>query len=215
MTVNSKELFYTVEKMNSLYSIEKDGAVKLLNNANLDNDIVRTATFTPVDGGFEPLVGFNYENVVFYTSDSSDVISFDILSDSDLRKMFAKRGVNMFEISTNSMRSEERIINGEKTKLFYMDVAVDYRIEDFGTRIIDVLSNFFAVDEIIQEFSKDPYALDILDFTAVDDVIANKDNPIINNIVKDMGERDYLDNDAILALVKGAYLAGRNDSTNK
>lgn len=213
MTVNSKELFYTVDKMNSLYFIENGDVVKLLNNANLGNDIVRTATFVPSDGGFEPLVGFDYENVVFYASDSSDIISFDILS--DLREMFAKRGVNMFEISTNSMRSEERIINGEKIKLFYLGVSVDYLIEDFDTRIIDVLSNFFAVDEIIQEFSKDPYALDILDFTAVDDVIANKDNPIINNIVKDMGERDYLDNDAILALVKGAYLAGRNDSTNK
>lgn len=213
MTVNSKELFYTVDKMNSLYFIENGDVVKLLNNANLGNDIVRTANFIPCDGGFEPLVGFDYENVVCYASDSSDVISFDILS--DLKEMFAKRGVNMFEISTNSMRSEERIINGEKIKLFYLGVSVDYRIEDFETRIIDVLSNFFAVDEIIQEFSKDPYALDVLDFTDVDDVIANKDNPIINNIVKDMGERDYLDNDAILALVKGAYLAGRNDGTVK
>lgn len=213
MTVNSKELFYTVDKMNSLYFIESGDVAKLLNNANLGNDIVRTATFIPCDGGIDPFVRFNYENVVCYASDSSDIISFDILS--DLREMFVKRGVAMFEISIGAMRSEERIINGEKIKLFYMDVDVDYRIEDFDTRIIDVLSNFFAVDEIIQEFSKDPYALDVLDFTDVDDVIANKDNPIINNIVKDMGERDYLDNDAILALVKGAYLAGRNDGTVK
>lgn len=213
MTVNSKELFYTVDKMNSLYFIESGDVVKLLNNANLGNDIVRTATFIPCDGGFEPFVRFNYENVVCYASDSSDIISFDILS--DLREMFVKRGVAMFEISIGAMSSEERIINGEKIKLFYMDVDVDYSIEDFDTRIIDVLSNFFAVDEIIQEFSKDPYALDVLDFTDVDDVIASKDNPIINNIVKDMGERDYLDNDAILALVKGAYLAGRNDGTVK
>ena len=208
MTVNSKELFYTVDKMNSLYSIEKGDVVKLLNNANLGNDIVRTANFIPVDGGIEPAVGFDYENVVCYAGDHFEIIK-------DLKKMFAQRGVAMFEISTNSMRNEERIINGETIKLSYLTVSVDYLIEDHDTRIIDVLSNFFAVDEIIQEFSKDPYALDILDFTAVDDVIANKDNPIINNIVKDMGERDYLDNDAILALVKGAYLAGRNDSTNK
>ena len=208
MTVNSKELFYTVEKMNSLYLVEEGSVVKLLNNANLGNDIVRTANFIPAEGGFEPMVGFDYENVVCYAGDYFEIIK-------DLKKMFAQRGVAMFEISTNSMRSEERIINGEKIKLFYLTVSVDYLIEDHDTRIIDVLSNFFAVDEIIQDFSKDPYALDILDFTDVDDVIANKDNPIINNIVKDMGVRDYLDNDAILALVKGAYLAGRNDGTNK
>ena len=208
MTVNSKELFYTVDKMNSLYSIEKGDVVKLLNNANLGNDIVRTANFIPVDGGIEPLVGFDYENVVCYAGDHFEIIK-------DLKKMFAQRGVDMFEISIDTMRNEERIINGEKIRLSYLTVSVDYLIEDFETRIIDVLSNFFAVDEIIQEFSKDPYALDVLDFTDVDDVIANKDNPIINNIVKDMGERDYLDNDAILALVKGAYLAGRNDGTVK
>lgn len=208
MTVNSKKLFYTVEKMNSLYLVEEGSVVKLLNNANLGNGIVRTANFIPAEGGFEPMVGFDYENVVCYARDYFEIIK-------DLKKMFAQRGVAMFEISTNSMRSEERIINGEKIKLFYLTVSVDYLIKDHDTRIIDVLSNFFAVDEIIQEFSKDPYALNILDFTDVDDVIANKDNPIINNIVKDMGVRDYLDNDAILALVKGAYLAGRNDSTNK
>lgn len=208
MTVNSKKLFYTVEKMNSLYLVEEGSVVKLLNNANLGNGIVRTANFIPAEGGFEPMVGFDYENVVCYARDYFEIIK-------DLKKMFAQRGVAMFEISTNSMRSEERIINGEKIKLFYLTVSVDYLIKDHDTRIIDVLSNFFAVDEIIQEFSKDPYALNILDFTDVDDVIANKDNPIINNIVKDMGVRDYLDNDAIVALVKSAYLAGRNDSTNK
>lgn len=208
MTVNSKKLFYTVEKMNSLYLVEEGSVVKLLNNANLGNGIVRTANFIPAEGGFEPMVGFDYENVVCYARDYFEIIK-------DLKKMFAQRGVAMFEISTNSMRSEERIINGEKIKLFYLTVSVDYLIKDHDTRIIDVLSNFFAVDEIIQEFSKDPYALNILDFTDVDDVIANKDNPIINNIVKDMGVRNYLDNDAIVALVKSAYLAGRNDSTNK
>jgi len=208
MTVNSKKLFYTVEKMNSLYLVEEGSVVKLLNNANLENDIVRTANFIPAEGGFEPMVGFDYENVVCYARDYFEIIK-------DLKKMFAQRGVAMFEISTNSMRSEERIINGEKIKLFYLTVSVDYLIKDHDTRIIDVLSNFFAVDEIIQEFSKDPYALNILDFTDVDDIIANKDNPIINNIVKDMGVRNYLDNDAIVALVKSAYLAGRNDSTNK
>lgn len=208
MTVNSKELFYTVDKMNSLYLVQEGDVVKLLNNANLGNDIVRIANFIPAEGGFEPMVGFDYENVVCCDGDYFEIIK-------DLKKMFAQRGVDMFEISTNTMRNEERIINGEKIILSYLIVSVDYRIEDHDTRIIDVLSDFFAVDEIIQEFSKDPYALDILDFTAVDDVIANKDNPIINNIVKNMGSRDYLDNDAILALVKGAYLAGRNDSTNK
>lgn len=208
MTVNSKELFYTVDKMNSLYLVQEGSVVKLLNNANLGNDIVRIANFIPAEGGFEPMVGFDYENVVCYAGDHFEIIK-------DLKKMFAQRGVAMFEISTNSMRNEERIINGETIKLSYLTVSVDYLIEDHDTRIIDVLSNFFAVDEIIQEFSKDPYALDVLDFTDVDNVIANKDNPIINNIVKDMGVRDYLDNDAILALVKGAYLAGRSDSTNK
>lgn len=208
MTVNSKELFYTVREMNSLYLVQEGSVVKLLNNANLGNDIVRIANFIPAEGGFEPIVGFDYENVVCYDRDYFEIIN-------DLKKMFAKRGVDIFEISTNTIRNEERIINGEKIKLSYLTVSVDYLIEDHDTRIIDVLSDFFAVDEIIKEFSKDPYALNILDFTDVDDIIANKGNPIINNIVKDMGVRNYLDNDAIVALVKSAYLAGRNDGTNK
>lgn len=208
MTVNSKELFYTVREMNSLYLVQEGSVVKLLNNANLGNDIVRTANFIPAEGGFEPIVGFDYENVVCYAGDYFEIIN-------DLKKMFAKRGVDIFEISTNTIRDEERIINGEKIKLSYLTVSVDYLIEDHDTRIIDVLSDFFAVDEIIKEFSKDPYALDILDFTDADTAIAQGDNPTLVNIVKEMETRDYIDNDAVLALVKGAYLAGRNDGTSK
>ena len=208
MTVNSKELFYTVREMNSLYLVQEGSVVKLLNNANLGNDIVRIANFIPAEGGFEPIVGFDYENVVCYDRDYFEIIN-------DLKKMFAKRGVDIFEISTNTIRNEERIINGEKIKLSYLTVSVDYLIEDHDTRIIDVLSDFFAVDEIIKEFSKDPYALDILDFTDADTAIAQGNNPTLVNIVKEMETRDYIDNDAVLALVKGAYLAGRNDGTSK
>lgn len=208
MTVNSKELFYTVKEMNSLYLVQEGSVVKLLNNANLGNDIVRIANFIPAEGGFEPIVGFDYENVVCYDRDYFEIIN-------DLKKMFAKRGVDIFEISTNTIRNEERIINGEKIKLSYLTVSVDYLIEDHDTRIIDVLSDFFAVDEIIKEFSKDPYALDILDVTDADTAIAQGDNPTLVNIVKEMEKRDYIDNDAVLALVKGAYLAGRNDGTSK
>lgn len=208
MTVNSKELFYTVKEMNSLYLVQEGSVVKLLNNANLGNDIVRTANFIPAEGGFEPIVGFDYENVVCYDRDYFEIIN-------DLKKMFAQRGVDIFEISTNTIRNEERIINGEKIKLSYLTVSVDYLIEDHDTRIIDVLSDFFAVDEIIKEFSKDPYALDILDVTDADTAIAQGDNPTLVNIVKEMEKRDYIDNDAVLALVKGAYLAGRNDGTSK
>lgn len=206
MTVNSKELFYTVREMNSMYDMEKDGTVKLLNNAKINDTITRLALFTPSDDGYPSVVTFDYENVFSYAGDYYAL-------KNELKGIFGQHGRDIFDISLAFNNS-----NGTNdTALLNMTVSIDYLVEhaESDVTIMEVLSQFDGVDEIIQEFAKDPYALDALDFSQVNEVLSNESNPILRNVYKDINEAEYIDNDLLMVLVKASYIAGLKDGAKK
>lgn len=208
MTVNSKELFYTVRDMNSMYSMENDDTVKLLNNAKIDDTITRLALFTPSDDGYPSIVTFEYENVFFYADDFTSL-------KNEVENIFAQHGyADVFDISLSSNNTG---VMNQNTKLLNVTVSVDYLVEhaESDVTIMEVLSQFDGVDEIIQKFAKDPYALNTLDFSQVNEVLSNESNPILRNVYKNINEAEYIDNDLLMVLVKASYIAGLKDGAKK